>query len=204
MKLFGITGGIAMGKSTAGNLLRQRGIAVVDTDAIARQIVEPGQPALEEIRGRFGPAVIRPDGALDRAQLARQVFARAADRADLETILHPRIRTAWTAEVAEWRRAGRNVGAVIIPLLFETEAGNLFDAIICLACGAATQTARLRERGWPNEQIKQRLEAQWPAERKIAHSNFVVWTDTTLEAHAAQLDRIFEQKKPLGAVKELR
>ena len=96
MKLFGITGGIAMGKSTAGQLLRQHGVAVIDTDDIARQIVEPGQPALAEIRERFGPAVLLPDGRLDREELARQVFALPSARADLEAILHPRIRAAWT------------------------------------------------------------------------------------------------------------
>jgi dephospho-CoA kinase len=79
---------------------------------------------------------------------------------------------------------------VVIPLLFETKAESHFDAIICVACSAASQFERLRERGWSRAEIQQRLAAQWPAEEKIARADFVIWTDTTLEAHAAQLDRV--------------
>ena len=179
-----------MGKSTAVSLLRQHGVAVVDTDDIARQAVELGQPALAEIRARFGPAVLLPDGRLDREQLARQVFALPSARADLEAILHPRIRAVWRAEADSWRNAGRPCGAVAIPLLFETGAESLFDATLCVACSAAAQARRLRERGWDAIQTRQRLEAQWPAEKKTALSDFVVWTDTTLEVHAAQLLKI--------------
>lgn len=179
-----------MGKSTAGDLLRQQGVAVIDTDTIARRLVEPGQPALAAIRERFGPSVFLPDGRLDRGQLARRIFPHPASRSDLEAILHPRIRAVWNAQVNTWREAGRPCGAVIIPLLFETRAAPFFDATICVACTAATQARRLRQRGWDSLQNKQRLEAQWPADRKIAQSDFVVWTDTTLEVHAAQLTRI--------------
>jgi dephospho-CoA kinase len=196
MELFGITGGIAMGKSTASHLLRQHGVAIVDTDDTARQLVEPGQPALAEIRERFGPTVLLPDGRLDRKQLARQVFALPSARADLEAILHPRIRALWKAEADTWRKSGRPCGAVVIPLLFETGAEALFDATICVACSAAAQARRLRARGWDAVQSRQRMEAQWPVEKKIAHSDFVVWTDTTLEMHAAQLERIIESQAP--------
>ena len=190
MKLLGITGGIAMGKSTAGQLLRQHGVAVIDTDVTARQIVEPGQPALKEIRERFGPAVFLPDGSLDREQLARQVFALPSARANLEAILHPRIRSVWMAEADAWRQAGRPCGAVVIPLLFETRAEPLFDATLCVACSAAAQARRLRERGWDAVQSEQRLQAQWPVEKKIALADFVVWTGASLEVLAAQLLQI--------------
>jgi dephospho-CoA kinase len=193
MKLFGITGGVGMGKSTAGALLEKRGMAVVDTDRIARQLVEPGQPALAEIAGAFGASVISPNGGLDRKELARRVFADAAERAKLEAILHPKIREVWEANVKKWRASGCDRGAVIIPLLFETRAESLFDAVICVACCAASQFERLRERGWSRPEIKQRLEAQWPAEEKIARADFVIWTDSTLEAHAAQLERVMQK-----------
>ncbi|MGA2176791.1 MAG: dephospho-CoA kinase [Verrucomicrobiota bacterium] len=190
MKLFGITGGVGMGKSTAGQLLAQRGVAVSDTDTLARQLVEPGQPALSAIVQRFGPSLLSADGRLNRRELGRLVFADAAARADLEAILHPRIRSAWEAEADRWRAAGRACGAVVIPLLFETQAAALFDAVICVACSEASRWQRLRQRGWSHVEIRQRLEAQWPTEQKIARSDFVVWTDTTLAAHAAQLERI--------------
>jgi dephospho-CoA kinase len=194
VKLFGVTGGVGMGKSTAGRLLEQRGIAVADTDLIARQLTEPGQPALAEIAQRFGPQVLSADGQLNRAELARVVFADAAARAGLEAILHPRIRAAWQAEAQGWRAAGRSGGAILIPLLFETEAAPVFDAVICVACTEASQRRRLRLRGWDDDQIRQRLAAQWPVEMKMARSDFVVWTDTTLETHAAQLERVVFQR----------
>jgi len=190
MKLFGITGGVGMGKSTAGQFLRDRGCGVSDTDLIARQLVEPGQPALAEIARRFGPSVLSGDGRLNRGELARLVFSDAAARRDLEAILHPRIRSVWEAEVASWRATGRAHGAVLIPLLFETKAAPLFDAVICVACSDASQRQRLSRRGWSEDQIQRRLRAQWPVEQKMTRSDFVIWTDTTLEAHAAQLDRV--------------
>jgi dephospho-CoA kinase len=190
MWLFGVTGGVGMGKSTAAEFLRQQGVSVLDTDVIARQLVEPGLPALAEIIAKFGPSVRAADGRLNRKELARCVFSDAAARADLEAILHPRIRAAWQAGVENWRATGQATGAVIIPLLFETKAAALFDAVICIACSGATQWQRLRQRGWSDSEIRRRLEAQLPLEQKIAQSDFVVWTDTTLEAHAAQLNRI--------------
>lgn len=190
MKLLGLTGGIGMGKSTSARLLTERGVSVIDTDILARQLVEPGQPALEEIRKQFGAQMISIDGQLRRDELARQVFSDPGALRQLESILHPRIRGLWKRETEKWREENRANGAVIIPLLFETEAQNEFAAVICVACSAATQRERLRERGWSDEQMNQRLASQWPIEKKIAQADFVIWTDTTLEAHAAQLERI--------------
>lgn len=182
-----------MGKSTAGELLRQRGVAVVDTDILARQLVEPGQPALLEIQGLFGEEIILPDGQLRRDELAKKVFADAVARKKLEAILHPPIRALWLAETQRWREQGRDIGVVIIPLLFETGAAPLFDATICIACSTPSQWQRLRERGWSSAETKQRLDAQWPTEKKIAQSDFVIWTETTLEIHAAQLERLLQK-----------
>jgi dephospho-CoA kinase len=197
--VLGVTGGIGMGKSASGQLLMQQGVAVIDTDDIARRAVEPRQPALAQIQDRFGPAVFLPDGSLDRKQLARRVFAIPSARSDLEAILHPRIRAAWTAEVDTWRKAGRPCGAVIIPLLFETGAERFLDATVCVACSATAQVRRLRERGWDAVQIQQRVEAQWPVEKKIARSDFVVWSGATLEVHAEQLRKIIARFIPGSA-----
>src|SRR6266550_5601705 len=147
MKIFGLTGGIGMGKSTAAESLCQRGLPVVDTDQIARQVVEPDQPGLGEIERAFGKEMIGPDGRLRREELARRIFAEADARRRLEAILHPRIRAIWQSQVQEWR-AGQRSGVVVIPLLFETNASAHFDAIICVACSASTQRRRLEERGW--------------------------------------------------------
>jgi dephospho-CoA kinase len=190
MKVLGLTGGIGMGKSTAAQLLRSRGVAVVDTDDLARQVVEPGQPALAEVREAFGAEILAPDGQLRRDELARRVFADAAARLRLESILHPRIRALWRAQMETWRAAGRSLAVVVIPLLFETKAEAELDATICVACSAATQHYRLVARGWPLEQIEQRLQAQWPIEKKMASADYLVWTEAGLDVHDAQIERI--------------
>jgi dephospho-CoA kinase len=196
MKLFGLTGGVGMGKSTAGQLLAERGVEVCDTDQIARQIVEPGQPAWEEIRQKFGPSFFSDDGHLQRDKLAHLVFADPAARADLEAILHPRIRGIWQEQVKAWRATGVACGAVIIPLLFETRAEAAFGAVICVACSEDARWHRLRQRGWSNGDIRRRIEAQMPTDQKISKSTFLVWTEGSLAAHAAQLERILSYPHP--------
>jgi dephospho-CoA kinase len=191
MKLFGLTGGIGMGKSTSASLLSLGGIPVIDTDTLAREIVEPGQPALTEIAATFGPDLIDDSGHLRRAELAEIVFPSPEKLRQLESILHPIIRDRWRGRVEIWRREGRGVGVVVIPLLFETCDQSEFDAVICTACSAVTQQERLRARGWPSNQIEQRLAAQWPAEKKIAAADYVVWTEPALPLHQRQLARIF-------------
>jgi dephospho-CoA kinase len=184
-----------MGKSTSGSLFLARGVAVVDTDELARQVVEPGQPALEEVREVFGEDIVGKDGRLRRGELAKRVFAEPAARLRLESILHPRIRQLWHAQVDAWRAEGRAAAVVIIPLLFETKAETELDATVCIACSAASQHERLVARGWSAEQIAQRIEAQWPAEKKIALSDYVIWTEGEPDLHAQQIDRILASLK---------
>ena len=181
-----------MGKSTAANLLAEMQVAVVDTDLIARDVVEPGQPALDEIVSVFGKEVIDPDGRLMRDALARRVFENTDARRQLEAILHPRIRKAWIAQTERWENQERPLGAVVIPLLFETEAADHFDATICVACSPRTQKERLRLRGWSDAQIEQRIQAQWPVEKKMRAADYVVWTEGSLETHADQLRRVLQ------------
>lgn len=190
MKTLGLTGGIGMGKSAAAQLLRERQVPVIDTDDLARQVVEPGQPALHEIQLLFGPELIAPDGRLDRAELARRVFADPEARKRLEAILHPRIRELWQAQIRDWCAEGHPLAVVVIPLLFETAADKELDSVICVACSPRTQMDRLRTRGWTAEQIQQRIRAQWPTERKMSSANYVIWTEAGLDVHSAQLDRI--------------
>jgi dephospho-CoA kinase len=190
MKTFGITGGIGMGKSTAAAILRERGVPVVDTDDLARQVVAPGEPALAEIQYAFGRELVAADGSLKRDQLASLVFSNPDARAKLEDITHPRIQSLWESQLAAWHAEGRAVAAVVIPLLFETKAESAFDSIICLACSDATQHARLASRGWSPEQIAQRIAAQLPVAEKMSRSNYVVWTEGDIATTAKQIDRI--------------
>ena len=201
MKLCGLTGGVGMGKTTTARFLQERGARVVDTDDLARELVQPGQPALARIQKLFGPDIIDRAGALRRDQLAAIVFADPVARKKLEAILHPPIRERWQAQVNAWRTAAEPLAIVVIPLLFETGAETLFDKIICTACSSAAQRARLTERGWSADQAAQRIAAQLPADEKIARSHFVVWTDGTLEAHRQQVERILETLGCLNAVR---
>lgn len=187
MKLCGLTGGVGMGKSTAAGFFLRHGARVVDTDELARQLVRPGQPALQEIREAFGDAILSAAGSLRRDKLAGIVFADAAARQRLEAILHPRIRETWLAQVAQWKTAGAPLALVVIPLLFETQAEAHFAKIICVACSPASQRERLRERGWTDAQIAQRIGAQLPVDQKIARAHHVIWTEGARAAHEQQV-----------------
>ena len=190
MRTFGLTGGIGMGKSASAQILRDRGVAVVDTDDLAREVVEPGAPALEEVRAVFGSEVIGTKGELRRDVLAQRVFTDSAARTRLEDILHPRIRALWHKQLKTWKGEQHPVAVVVIPLLFETQGESEFDSVICVGCSASTQQQRLLARGWTLEQIAARINAQIPTDEKMLRANYVVWTEGALQVHAAQLERI--------------
>jgi dephospho-CoA kinase len=192
MKLCGLTGGVGMGKSTAAGFLSQLGAHVVDTDEIARAIVSPGQHALAEIEKQFGPDFLTASGSLNREALAHVVFNDPAALKRLEAILHPRIRELWRSQVEQWRQENCAVAVVVIPLLFETQAENEFDKIICVACSQESQHNRLISRGWTDTQIRRRIAAQLPTEQKISRSHFVVWTEGLPEVHRRQISEILE------------
>jgi len=192
MILIGLTGGVGMGKSTTASFLERLGVPVIDTDLIARQIVEPDQPALKEIQQAFGSTVVDAKGCLRRGEVARIAFADDEKRRKLEAILHPRIRERWLAQAAAWRSERQVTGVVVIPLLFETGAEKEFDVIVCTACSTASQRKRLEARGWSGTQIDQRIAAQWPTQKKMDLSRFVIWTEPGLEVHAAQVRKIME------------
>lgn len=193
MKLIGLTGGVGMGKSASAHLLRSQQIPLVDTDDLAREVVEPGQPALEQVQTVFGHDIIGSDGRLRRDVLAQRVFSDPAARHALESILHPRIRQLWLAQADLWRKGGQPLGIVVIPLLFETNAHSELDFTICVACSHATQRQRLLDRGWSLAEIEQRIAAQWPVEKKMAAADFVIWTEGSLEVHAVQLQKILDK-----------
>jgi dephospho-CoA kinase len=190
MKVFGITGGIGMGKTMSAQIAHDEGWPVVDTDQVARDVVEPSQPALAEIRNAFGAEVIGKDGRLRRDVMARIIFADPEARRRLEAILHPRIRAVWMAQVDAWRREAQGNAFVVIPLLYETRTAAHFDAVICVACSAATQLQRLAGRGWSATEIEQRIKAQIPIGKKMDQANFVIWTEGPVEDHRNQIMRI--------------
>ena len=194
MKLCGLTGGVGMGKSTAAGFFLQQGARVIDTDELAHHLVQPGRPALDEIRQSFGETVLAADGSLRRDVLARIVFSSPASRQQLEAILHPRIREAWLSQVEILKQEKHcQVALVIIPLLFETRAESHFEKIICVACSLKAQHQRLTGRGWSAEQISQRIAAQLPIGEKIARSQFVLWSEGELAVLGQQVSRVFKR-----------
>ncbi len=193
MKLCGLTGGVGMGKSTAAGFFLQLGIRILDTDELARELVQPGQPAVAEIERAFGPGVMRAGGGVQRERLADRVFSDVGARKELEAILHPRIRERWQGQIEIWRSEHCPAAMVVIPLLFETAAESQFDRIICVACSAAAQQQRLRARGWPADQIHGRIAAQWPTEQKMARSHGVIWTEGSLAVHRRQVEALCQR-----------
>lgn len=155
-----VTGGIGSGKSTVSRLLAGHGAVVVDADAIARDVVEPGTPALAAIAAAFGPGVLTPDGALDRAALGAVVFADAGARRTLEGITHPRVR-----ELSEQRLAAVPAGGVAVydvPLLAEagTDGRVGFDVVIVVRAEVEVRVERLVGRGLAADDARRRIAAQ--------------------------------------------
>jgi dephospho-CoA kinase len=192
MYLLGITGSVGTGKTTVGKILSDFGLKVVDTDDIAREVVMPGQPALDEIREVFGAEYFNPDGTLNRGKMAKLVFHDPESRKRLEAILHPRIRSRWKQIADDWEKSGVPAGAVVIPLLFETNAQDEFDAVICVACSPDIQKQRLLNKGWSEEEISARIGSQLPLEEKIRLSDYVIWNDAGVNVLAEQVRLILQ------------
>lgn len=196
MKLVTLTGGIASGKSTVARMFRELGAEVVDADALAREVVQPGQPALKEIVAAFGREVLLPTGELDRRKLAQRVFSDPTSRARLNTIVHPRVGERMRRAVEEI--ASRRPDAVVVldvPLLFDVPLPELesLPAVVVYA-SPRTQVRRLRERdGLTEEQAQQRLLAQRPLREKLARARWVVDNDGELARTAEQVRRLWEE-----------
>jgi dephospho-CoA kinase len=190
MRTFGLTGGIGMGKSTAGGILRRLGCEVVDTDVIARELTARGQPALDEIRDEFGQGCFTNGGELRRDVLAARIFADEPARRKLEAILHPRIREAWRQQLAVWASDHRKLAVVVIPLLFETDSAAELEHTICVGCSETVQRQRLSDRGWTTSELERRIEAQLPIRRKMELAEYVVWNDAGRDVLEEQLKRI--------------
>lgn len=190
--MVGLTGGIGSGKSVVSRLLAERGATVVDADLVAREVVEPGTPALAEIVEAFGPEVLRPDGALDRPALGARVFADPALLARLNAIVHPRVGERTTALLAEAAAAGAEVVVHDVPLLVENGMQNRYDSVVVVAASPETQLDRLlRLRGMSREEAEQRIAAQAPLADKLAVATHVVSNDGPLEELAPQVDLLW-------------
>jgi dephospho-CoA kinase len=197
VELFGLTGGIATGKSTVAQLFRQRGVEVLDADQVAREVVEPGRPALEAIAHRF-PGVVGPKGQLDRAALGARIFADAGERAALNAIIHPRIQER--VEAATRALAARGVPRVLYdaPLLIENRLHEAMRGVVLVVAPPEVQLQRLRSRDHLDEaQAQARLAAQLPLDQKRRFATWVVDNGGSLEATARQVDQVLAAMQAL-------
>jgi dephospho-CoA kinase len=188
-----LTGGIATGKSYCLARFAELGVPTVDADRLARLAVAPGSPGLAAVSHRFGAAIIRADGTLDRAALAKIVFADRGARVDLEAIVHPdvyrRIRE-WFAQLPH----GTPVAIADIPLLFETGHEHEFDAVVVAACSPEEQLRRLVARdGLLEPDARARLAAQSPIEEKVRRAQYVIRTDHGFAETDAEIKRVYKR-----------
>jgi dephospho-CoA kinase len=198
MKWIGLTGGIASGKSTVSQKLKESSIPVIDADEIAKDVVKKGSPGLKAIIEKFGADVLLPDGSLDRRKLGQKVFGNKELRSALEAITHPLVR----AEVERRRRdlEEKNIPVAVydIPLLFEVQCEDQFDAIIVVSCSPEQQRERLNQRsqseGLPldENEIEKRISSQIPLKQKEQKASFVVMNDGDQAKLTSEISRLLK------------
>lgn len=187
----GLTGGIASGKTTVADMLASHGAQVIDTDIIAREVVEPGMPALDEIRAAFGDDVFHADERLDRKALRSRIFADPEARECLEGILHPKIRDATLSE-AEAVEGPYQV--IVVPLLTGSELAAAMDRILVVDCDEETQIARLLARDAESEdQARRILAAQASREERLAIADDVITNDGTMKDLESAVARLHKE-----------
>ena len=193
MKLIGLTGGIASGKSTAAAILRRLGAAVVDADELSRQVVRPGNEAWQEIVDAFGPVLLE-DQTLDRKKLRKMVFDNPAARQRLESIIHPKVRALAEKSIHELEAAGHVIIVYEVPLLYEGQLQLWLRPVILVACDVATQKQRLRDRDHlTDEEAQQHLDAQMSLAEKRRLADYVVENNGTVDELEQQLKAVLKK-----------
>lgn len=193
IRVVGLTGGIATGKSTVSRMLRELGVDVIDADAVAREVVEPGTPGLAAVARRF-PGVVGLDGRLDRAKLGARVFFDPAERAALNAILHPLIQEEVRRRTAELERQGKSLVVYDAALLIENGLHRSMDAVVVVSAPEDVQRQRLMARDHlTREEADARIASQLPLREKLEHATWVVDNGGAPEATRAQVERIREE-----------
>ena len=189
--IVGLTGGVGSGKSTVAALLAERGAVVIDADRIAREVVEPGQPAYQAVVERFGPGVLLPDGHLDRPALAAIVFNDDGAREALNAIVHPAV----AARSTELMSVAPADGVVVydVPLLAESPGRYSFDAVVVVQADPELRVSRLEDRGMAREDAVARMAAQATDEQRRAIADEIVTNDGTFSQLREQVEAVWER-----------
>ncbi|MEH6888663.1 dephospho-CoA kinase [Bacillus sp. JJ864] len=189
--VIGLTGGIASGKSTVSKMFQGFHIPVIDADIIAREVVEPGKEAYNEIVKAFGKEVLEENGELNRPNLGSIVFHNEEKRLLLNGIVHPAVRKEMNAQKDRYIRENAQAVVLDIPLLFESKLTSLVDRILLVYVDNETQMTRLKERNnFTEEEAKARIASQMPLQEKIALADKVINNNGTIEETKAQLSSI--------------
>lgn len=195
MKVLGLTGNIASGKSTVARMLADMGARIIDADLIAREVVEPEKPAWIDIVKKFGPEILSPDGTIDRRRLGEVVFADEGKRRLLMDITHPRIKEAVRERLSEYRK--ENVPVVVIEAALIVESGGLrefLDGLIVVTADEEAQIERLIKRsGYTREEALARIGSQMPAGEKALHADYLIDNSGTEEETEARVRRLWEE-----------
>jgi dephospho-CoA kinase len=192
--LFGLTGGLASGKSTVAARLRALGVPVIDADQLAREVVEPGTPGLAAVAAAFGPSILLPDGSLDRPAVAALVFSDPAARRRLNAIVHPLIAAASAARVAELGARGDPVACYEAALLVENGLADAFRPLVVVAVAEDVQVARAMARdGATEEQARARIAAQLPLSAKVAAADYVIDNGGSREETERRTDEVLAE-----------
>ena len=201
MLLIALTGNIAAGKTTVAQALVAHGAALIDSDRAAREAVAPGTPALDAITRAFGPAVLHPDGSLDRSRMGQLVFSDPDARRRLEAIVHPAVEAERQRAVSAARAEGAAVVVCDIPLLFEARLAWQFPRVVLVDAPESVRVDRLtRTRGMADADAWARVRAQMPSALKRARADVVIDNDGTPEALAATLDLLHRRITRWSAV----
>jgi dephospho-CoA kinase len=188
-----LTGGIATGKSYVLDRFRGLGVPCLDADVLAHGVTAAGTEATAAIAARFGPAILQPDGSIDRKVLGAIVFEDETARRALETIVHPAVYRSIAAGLRAFELMGSQVAVVDVPLLYETGHARDFDRVIVTVCSVDQQVQRLLGRGLTEAEARHRLGAQLPTEEKAGRADYVIRTDGSLEETDRQVEQILHE-----------
>ena len=196
MKLVGLTGGIASGKSTVAKILQGLGAAIVNADDLAREVVLPGREAWKEIVASFGADILQTDQNLDRQKLRTLIFNQPEARKRLESIIHPRVRALAEERIRQYGAAGYPVVIYEVPLLFEGKLQEWLRPVILVACDVETQTARLQKRDHLTAaDAEKHIAAQMSLKDKRRLADYVIENNGSLEDLERQTRQILEELK---------
>jgi dephospho-CoA kinase len=191
MLRLGLTGGIATGKTAVAAMLRELRFDVLDADSLAHKLIEPGQPAYDEVVREFGPSILGNDTRVNRAKLAAIVFADPAKLASLNAILHPRVEVVIHQQFAEWASNGtREAAFVEAALLVEAGYAKNLDGLVVTWCRPEQQLERLRARGFSDKDARQRIAAQLPMTEKLNHATEKIDCSGSLEDTRRQVQAL--------------